>query len=221
MSFKLLVEQPNYEIETIVEEVGKNAERKVFIRGPYIVQETVNKNNRLYPKEEVEKEVDRYITEMVKPGRAAGQLNHPTDAEINLKEACHLIQELKKDGENTYVGKSMILSTPMGQLVKSLLLDGVKIGASTRALGKLEENNGHQRVKDFKLVTVDLVSDPSAPGCFVNGILEAKEYMIECDGRICEIYDHLEKKLETMPKKCVDDFLKASIVEFIKSLKGV
>ena len=94
-----------------------------------------------------------------------------------------MVTEIKKEG-NTYYGKSKVLSTPTGQIVRSLVNDGVKIGMSSRALGKLtEQTNGINRVSEFRLVAVDCVADPSCPSAFVNGILESKQYVLKDDGR--------------------------------------
>jgi hypothetical protein len=138
---------------------------------------------------------------------------------VNSERACHMITELRQDG-NTFYGKSKVLSsTPMGSLFRGLIMDGVKMGMSTRALGQLHEDAGFSRVSDFKLITVDAVADPSAPGAFVDGILESKEWVLSEHGHLEEYYLGLEKRLGRLPKKDLESFLKEQITDFIKNLK--
>jgi hypothetical protein len=146
------------QFEYIEEETSRNAPSSLFIKGPYMMAEDVNRNNRRYPLDELTKEVDRYITEMVEPGRAMGELNHPTTADVDLERACHMVTEIKQDG-NIFYGKSKILTTPCGLIVRSLINDGVKVGMSSRALGTLEEGSTSNPVRTLKLVAIDWVSD--------------------------------------------------------------
>jgi hypothetical protein len=220
MSLRLLVEQPAPEesFQYVVEERNNNQPANLFIIGPYMQCETVNKNKRIYDSFEMDREVNRYVREMIETKRAMGELNHPTKAEVDLERACHLVVEMKKEG-NTYVGKSKVLTTPMGQIVKSLINDGVKVGMSTRALGKLNEsNNGVNRVSDFRLVAVDCVADPSCPSAFVNGILESKQFVIRDDGSFEEYYDRFSDSLSSLPKKEVESYLKEQILHFIQNI---
>ncbi|MFZ4600140.1 MAG: primosomal protein, partial [Terrimicrobiaceae bacterium] len=165
MPLKLLVETPapDDQYEYVVEEKNGNQPSTMYIKGPYMQCEEVNKNKRMYDSQEMDREVHRYIDEMVRTNRSMGELNHPTAAEVNLERACHLVTELNRQG-NVYYGKSKVLTTPMGQIVRSLINDGVRVGMSSRALGRLEEmSNGVNKVKDFRLVAVDCVADPSFP----------------------------------------------------------
>ena len=155
---------------------------------------------------------------MIKTGRAMGELNHPSTADVDLGRACHLVTELYQDG-NVFYGKSKVLSTPTGLIVRSLINDGVKVGMSTRGLGQLvSENNGYNRVKDFRLVAVDCVADPSFSKAFVNGILESKQYVLNKDGSFEERYDNFENNIKTLPLKNKDEYLRKAIVEFISKL---
>ena len=219
LKLNLVVEKPdvNDEFEYIEEEVDSNSPSNLYIKGPYMMAEGVNRNNRLYPREELERETQRYIEEMVKPGRAMGELNHPTTADVDLERACHMVTELSQDG-NVFYGKSKVLTTPCGQIVRSLVNDGVKVGMSSRALGTLEEGNEHSTVKNMKLVAIDCVADPSYPKAFVNGILESKQWVLSDDNRYEEVYDNFEKSLKILPKKEVDSFLRDRILSFIKSI---
>ena len=158
--FKLLVETPapKEQFEYILEEKNSNSPSTLYIKGPYIMVDETNRNKRYYPAEEMRKEVGRYIKEMIETKRSMGELNHPTSVEVNPERACHMVVDLKNEGK-FYYGKSKVLSTPMGMIVRSLVQDGVTMGMSTRALGQLcEESNGVNRVTDVKLIAVDCVA---------------------------------------------------------------
>lgn len=218
MRLNLLVEKPiKEEFEYIYEEQNRNAPASLYIRGPYMMAEDVNKNNRRYPKDELEREVRRYNEEMIKTQRAMGELNHPTSADVDLERACHLVTEMHCEG-NIYVGKSKVLSTPCGLIVKSLINDGVKVGMSSRALGTLEEGAKCNTVRNMRLIAVDCVADPSCPKAFVNGILESKQFVLAADGKFEEAYESFKKGIDTLPKKDIDKFLTEQILKFISRL---
>ncbi len=217
LKLNLLVEKPTLEdqFEYVVEESNRNSPSTLFIKGPYMMAEGVNKNNRKYPIDELRREVQRYNQEMVIPGRAMGELNHPTSADVDLERACHMVTELYEDN-NVFYGKSKVLSTPCGLIVKSLINDGVKVGMSSRALGTLEEGSGHSVVRNLKLVAVDCVADPSYPKAFVNGILESKQWVVSENGKYEEIYDSFTRSISKQPVKGVDDFLREHIIKFLR-----
>ena len=220
MSLKLLVEvpAPREEYEYILEEQSKDGVKNLYIKGPYMMAEDVNRNKRYYPSGELKREVDRYIKDMIKENRSMGELNHPTTAEVDLERACHIVTDMWQEGK-TFYGKSKVLSTPCGQIVKSLINDGVKVGMSSRALGQLtEEKNGINRVSDMKLVAIDCVSDPSCPKAFVNGILENKNFIITSDGTYEETYDKFEKSLDTLPRKELDVYLRQRVLDFLNKI---
>jgi hypothetical protein len=220
MSFRLIVETPtnNNDFEYIVEEKNASQPRNFFIKGPYMMAEGANRNKRIYSLQEMKSEVDRYTNEMIKLGRAMGELNHPTTADVDLGRACHLVTELTQDG-NVFYGKSKVLSTPTGLIVRSLIDDGVKVGMSTRGLGQLvAESSGINRVKDFRLVAIDCVADPSFPKAFVNGILESKQYVLNVDGSFQEQYESFEKNISKLPLKNKDEFLRKAVLNFINKL---
>ena len=221
MALRLLVETPAPEeqFEYILEERNSKEPARLCIQGPYMVCNEINKNQRIYEKSDMEREVNRYIKEMVTPKRAMGELNHPTSAEVNLERACHIVTNLKMEG-NYVIGKSQVLSTPMGQIVRSLINDGVKVGMSSRALGKLnEESGGINRVTDMRLIAVDCVADPSCPKAFVNGILESKQFVLAADGNLEEVFERFENSLRNLPVKDVQIYLKEQILSFFKFLK--
>ena len=107
----------------------------------------------------------------------------------------------------------------MGLLVRSLILDGVKLGMSSRSLGKLVPLCEGHRVQNMRLVTVDCVADPSYPKAFVNGILESKQYVVNSDGTLEESYDAFESAISTLPRKDIDTYLREQVMNFLKNLK--
>jgi hypothetical protein len=220
MSLRLLVETPAPEeqFEYIEEQKNLKGQSKLIIRGPYMECEMVNKNQRIYTESDMAREVDRYNREMVETKRALGELNHPASAEVDLERACHMVTNLRKDGKTIY-GESVVLSTPTGQIVRSLINDGVKVGMSSRALGQLEEqSNGINRVNEMRLIAVDCVADPSCPRAFVNGILESKQFVVGMDGRLEEVYEQFSNSLKNLPRHDVANFLKNQILSFLSKL---
>ena len=190
----------------------------MWIVGEYMMAGDRNRNGRIYDVQEMNREVSRYNDEFITSKRGMGELNHPTSAEVDLERACHLVTELKMD-RNVAMGKSMVLSTPCGKILESLIKDGVQVGVSSRALGKLipiegleEETN---RVQDMRLVAIDCVADPSYPKAFVNGILESKQYVLGADGSYEEIYNQFEASLRNLPKADVESYLKEQVIDFI------
>ena len=219
MLLKLITQTPITEgLDYLIEEGNKDKPANIFISGVYMVANEKNKNNRIYSSEEMSQEVARYNEEFVRTNRALGELEHPQSASVNSERACHLITELRMDG-NIVKGRSKILRTPLGEIMRTLILDGVKMGMSSRALGTLEDRGGVNYVKNMKLICVDAVADPSAPGAFVNGILESKSFILKQDGRLEEVFDTLEGKLSNLPRKDVDNYLREQILNFINALK--
>lgn len=219
---RLLTEAPQYEgIQYLVEEKDKNGVQNMFMYGPYLQAEAKNKNNRIYSLDEMASEVQRYDQEMIKTKRALGELNHPASAEINPERSCHLVVGLNPQG-TTFMGKSKILGTPMGLITRSLMQDGVKLGVSSRALGKLvkEDTKSVDHVKNMRLVAIDVVHDPSVDKAFVNGILESKQYVLNADGTLEEFYDKLDGRLARLPKHDVSTYIKEQVLAFIEQIKN-
>jgi hypothetical protein len=219
-AYRLLVEEPTYEVQYLVEEKNRNSPSNLFIHGPFLMANEANKNKRIYPLEEMVKEVDRYSQEMILGKRSTGELNHPSSPEINLERICHMVTELKQNG-NIFEGKSRILSTPMGQIVRSLILDGVKLGVSSRALGRLDSDGQYNKVSDFRLVAVDVVADPSVPTAFVNGILESKQWILTENGNFEPLFERFEKNIGNLPRNNKDQYLKEQVIAFINALKSL
>jgi hypothetical protein len=169
-------------------EATESGKKNLYITGPFLVYDKPNKNNRVYNKETLAREVNRYNEEYVKTNRALGELGHPDTPSINLERVSHKIVSLEDNGE-CFVGKAMILDTPYGQIVKNFMDSGVNLGVSSRGMGSLQATKeGYSMVQDdFRLATAaDIVADPSAPGAFVNGIMENKEWLF-VEGRFVEV----------------------------------
>jgi len=219
MSLKLITDQfvPDDEFEYVHEEKNSTQPATLYIKGPYLMAEGINKNKRMYPILEMQREVARYTEEMIKNNRSMGELNHSSVPEVNPERACHMVVELNQDG-NVFYGKSKVLSTPMGLIVKSLINDGVRLGMSSRSLGGLVEEGSINRVTNLRLICVDCVADPSFPKAFINGILESKQYVLGKDGKYEEIYDVFQEALNILPKKQVEAYLKDEVIKFIRNI---
>jgi len=173
---KLIAEYTEQNIQCLVE-AKEDGSKKYTIEGVFAQAEQKNRNGRIYPKMIMEKAVNKYAKEQVATKRAVGELNHPEGPTVNLDKVSHLITDLKIE-DNNVMGKATILDTPMGQIVKGLLEGGVQLGVSTRGMGSLEKRGDAMYVKDdFMLNTIDIVQDPSAPGAFVNGIMEGVDWV--------------------------------------------
>ena len=173
-----LIKEFNEEIRYLTEESKDPKKPNVFIEGVFLQSDLKNKNGRIYPKEIMQREVNRYVEENVNTKRAYGELGHPEGPTVNLDRVSHMIVSLKEDGSN-YIGKAKVMDTPMGRIVKELISEGAQLGVSSRGLGSLKERGGINEVQDdFLLATAaDIVADPSAPDAFVQGIMEGKEWV--------------------------------------------
>jgi hypothetical protein len=212
---KLITEEID-QVEVIVEE--RNGKKNLFIEGIFLQGEIKNRNGRMYPMNTLSREVGRYNENFVCKGRALGELGHPDGPTVNLDRVSHKITSLRQEGNN-FIGKAQILSTPMGNIAKSLLGEGVKLGVSSRGVGSLNKTNeGYSVVgEDFTLATAaDIVSDPSAPDAFVDGIMEGKEWVWDGDvlreryaqktyKRINTLVD--QKRLDEQKLNLFNDFL--------------
>lgn len=221
--YKLIVEEVDVEsFEYLVEQKNNNAEPKYYVKGPFIMMNEKNQNGRIYEDIEMNPSVDTYIEKYVNTKRALNEMSHPDSAEVNLERACDMTTSLVREG-NCYIGKAVCLSTPMGKLQESLIRDGVKLGKSTRCLGQLVENKGLNYVKSPKLIATDTVWEPSGQGkensCFINGILENKEFSISYNQSNEIIYDQFENSLSNLPRRDVDSFITEQILEFINKIK--
>ena len=211
---KLICEElDNVEFVTEATKIGKN----YFIEGIFMQAETKNRNGRVYPKQILQKEVNRYAKNYIENKRAFGELGHPDGPTVNLERVSHMITELKESG-NDFIGKAKIMDTPYGKIVKNLIDEGARLGVSSRGMGSLKPTyGGTQEVqKDFYLATAaDIVADPSAPKAFVEGIMEGKEWIwdngILEERSIARYKENISKasynKLEEVKIKACTDFM--------------
>ena len=172
-----LIREEIEQVEVIVEE--RNGKKNLYIEGIFLQGDMKNRNGRMYPCSTLEKEVGRYNEAFIQKGRALGELCHPDVPTVNLDRVSHKITSLVREGNN-FIGRAKILNTPMGNIAKSLLDEGVKLGVSSRGVGSVRMNNEGVNIvgEDFMLATAaDIVADPSAPDAFVDGIMEGKEWV--------------------------------------------
>tara|TARA_E500000318_G_scaffold38867_2_gene37471 strand:+ start:3672 stop:4322 length:651 start_codon:yes stop_codon:yes gene_type:complete len=207
-----LITEMNEDIK-ITEELNEaTSEKNYYIEGIFMQAEQKNRNGRVYPKETLMKEVNRYNEEYVQKNRALGELNHPQGPTVNLDRVSHMIKELREQGNDVY-GKAKIMDTPMGDIAKNLIKEGAKLGVSSRGMGSLKQNRSgvNEVQKDFMLAAVDIVADPSAPNAFVNGIMEGAEWVWDGDvlreKQISEYAQAIEKASKReLEEKCLSVF---------------
>ena len=194
-----LIREEIEKVKVITEE--KNGKKNLYIEGVFLQSECVNRNGRMYPFSIMEREVKRYNEGYVQKGRALGELGHPDGPTVNLDRVSHKIVSLEQKGNN-WIGKALILSTPMGKIAEALLGDGVTLGVSSRGIGSLRENRegGYKEVgEDFMLATAaDIVADPSAPDAFVQGIMEGKEWVWEGGILREKLAENARKRINTL-----------------------
>lgn len=211
-----LITELNQNVEYI-EEANEDGKKSLYIVGPFMESNKTNKNGRMYPLSIVEKEVGRY-QELIREKRSLGELGHPPNPTINLNQVSHLITELKMNGEDAY-GKAKILGTPMGKIAENLIREGIKLGVSLRGIGSLKERNGVNEVQDdFLLSTVDIVSDPSAPSAFVQGVMENAEWILENGAWKSVQIEQAQKEIRKASKRQLDE---AKLQVFYKLLNSI
>ena len=172
-----LIREEIENVEVIVEQ--RDGKKNLYIEGVFLQGDIKNRNGRMYPCGTLAKEVSRYNEAFITKGRALGELGHPDGPTVNLDRVSHKITSLRQEGSD-FIGRAKILSTPMGNIAKSLLGEGVKLGVSSRGVGSVAMNNEGVNVvgEDFMLATAaDIVADPSAPDAFVDGIMEGKNWV--------------------------------------------
>ncbi|BCU96319.1 MAG: hypothetical protein CM15mV12_0730 [uncultured marine virus] len=211
-----LIREEIESVEFLVEQ--KNGKKSMYIEGVFLQGNIKNRNGRMYPMETLRREVSRYNENHIQSGRALGELGHPEGPTVNLDRVSHKIVSLKESGSN-FIGKAKIMNTPMGNIAKNLIDEGVKLGVSSRGVGSLQQTKEGFAVvgEDFMLATAaDIVADPSAPDAFVEGIMEGKEWV--WDGGILrekfatKTYKQIntlvdQKKLDEQKLNLFSDFL--------------
>ena len=186
-----------------------NDGKDLYMKGICIQGGVKNANQRVYPVSEISDAVGSLNEQISKGNSVLGEVDHPDDLKINLDRVSHMIESMWMDGPNGY-GKLKILPTPMGNLVKTMLDSGVKLGVSSRGSGNVAESSGH--VSDFEIVTVDVVAQPSAPNAYPTAIYE---------GLLNMRHGHkvLEMARESNGNARVQKYLKDEVVRLIKDLK--
>jgi len=204
-----------------------------YIEGIFMQGDIKNRNGRMYPSNVLLKEMNRYQKDFIDTKRAIGELGHPEGPTINGDRVSHLITEMKQEGSN-FIGKAKILGTPMGEIVKNFIDEGIHFGVSTRGLGSVKAKNGIMEVQDdFHLATVDIVTDPSGPQCFVNGIMENVEFYydiasnaylpMEQQEEVAEVVEEVQREVKRHYKRTIrqiDEAVAAAQFErFINSIR--
>src|SRR6056300_1881228 len=204
-----LKEHLNYNAANIVVE-GSESGKDLYMKGICIQGGVKNHNERVYPVNEIADAVSQ-LNEQISGGYSVlGEVDHPDDLKINLDRVSHMITEMWMDGPNGH-GKMKILPTPMGQLVKTMLESGMKLGVSSRGSGNISEYGGGE-VSDFEIITVDVVAQPSAPGAYPTPIYE---HLMNTKGG--NMAKGLAAEVRNDPK--AQKFLKEALTNIIKDLK--
>lgn len=190
---------------TETDEGGKN----LYMKGICIQGGVKNANSRVYPVNEIRDAVST-LNEQIQSGMSVlGEVDHPDDLKVNLDRVSHMVTEMWMDGPNGY-GKLKVLPTPMGNLVKTMLESGVKLGVSSRGSGNVKESSGD--VSEFEIVTIDVVAQPSAPDAYPTAIYE---------GILNTRHGHrlLDVAAEASENQQAQKYLKEGILRLIKDLK--
>jgi hypothetical protein len=193
----------------VLEESDMTGGKHLYLKGICIEGNKRNANERVYPLHEITKAVGT-INEQIKEGNSVlGEVDHPDDLKINLDRVCHSVEGMWMDGE-AGCGKLKILPTPMGELIKTLLQSGIRLGVSSRGSGNVDDRTGH--VSDFEIVTIDVVAQPSAPNAYPKAIYE---------GLMNMKYGHrlLEVARESGHNNKVQRYLKDEVKKLIRDLK--
>ena len=184
--------------------------KDLFLKGICIQGGVKNANQRVYPVTEIGRAVNTLNDQITGGYSVLGEVDHPEGLNINLDRVSHMIQECWMDGANGY-GKLKILPTPMGQLVSTMIQNGVKLGVSSRGSGNVMED-GSGQVSDYEIITVDVVAQPSAPGAYPTPIYE---HLLNARGG----YKALELAREVRGDNKAQKYLKESLVNIIKGLQ--
>ena len=212
-----LVESVEY-----LSEAKENGDKEHYIHGIFLQANKKNRNGRLYPLNIMEREVTRYMDDVVKHNRAYGELGHPEGPQINLDRVSHIITDLTRDGDN-FIGRAKLTDTPMGNIAKGLLKSGANLGVSSRGLGSLKPTrDGVMEVQeDFRLATAaDIVADPSAPDAFVKGVMENVDWIYDPvkDSWHEERLDNMKKAMHRLTMDQLEEQKMAIFEGYLKSL---
>jgi hypothetical protein len=195
---------------TLEEADDQNGKKNLYLKGIAIQGGIRNANQRVYPVSEIGNAV-KTLNDQIQNGYSVlGEVDHPDDLKVNLDRVSHMITDMWMDGPNGY-GKFKILPTPMGNLIKTMLESGVKLGVSSRGSGNVNEST--REVADFEIITVDIVAQPSAPGAYPTPVYE---HLMNNKGGFAAWRTAQEVKQD--PK--AQQYIKESILNVIKGLKS-
>jgi hypothetical protein len=203
----LTFDRANMIVESVKE--GNDELKTLYMKGIFIQGGVKNANERVYPVSEIENAVDTLNKQIQEGYSVLGEVDHPDDLKINLDRVSHMITNMWMDGANGF-GKLKILPTPMGQLVKTMLESGVKLGVSSRGSGNVNDMDG--KVSDFEIITVDIVAQPSAPNAYPKAIYESLMNMKHG-------HKVLDIAREARGDKKVQSYLAEEVKRLIKELK--
>ena len=183
--------------------------KSLYLKGIAIQGGIRNANQRVYPVDEIERAV-KTLNDQIQNGYSVlGEVDHPDDLKVNLDRVSHMITQMWMEGPNGY-GKMKILPTPMGNLIRTMLESGVKLGVSSRGSGNVDEMSG--RVSDFEIITVDVVAQPSAPGAYPTPVYE---HIMNTRGGNRAL--NVSREVKEDPK--AQKYIKESLLNIIKGLK--
>ena len=204
-----LREHLSFDQSGIVMESDDKDGKNLYLKGIAIQGGIRNANQRVYPVDEIERAV-RTLNQQIESGYSVlGEVDHPDDLKVNLDRVSHMITNMWMDGPNGY-GKFKILPTPMGNLIRTMLESGVKLGVSSRGSGNVDNMSG--RVSDFEIITVDIVAQPSAPGAYPTPVYE---HLMNARGGMRAFKVAQEVKEDPKAQK----YLQESLMQIIKGLK--
>ena len=203
----LTFDRANMVVESVSEQ-GSDL-KTLYMKGIFIQGGVKNANERVYPVSEIENAVETLNKQITEGYSVLGEVDHPDDLKINLDRVSHMITSMWMDGANGF-GKLKILPTPMGQLVRTMLESGVKLGVSSRGSGNVSDLDG--KVSDFEIITVDIVAQPSAPNAYPKAIYESLMNMKHG-------HKVLEIARDARGDKKVQNYLAEEVKRLIKELK--
>ena len=209
MKLAYLKEHLSFDQSGIVMESDDKEGKNLYLKGIAIQGGIRNANQRVYPVDEIERAV-KTLNEQIQSGYSVlGEVDHPDDLKVNLDRVSHMITNMWMEGPNGY-GKFKILPTPMGNLIRTMLEAGVKLGVSSRGSGNVDDMSG--KVSDFEIITVDIVAQPSAPGAYPTPVYE---HLMNARGGLNAFRVATEVKEDPKAQK----YLKESLLSIIKGLK--
>jgi hypothetical protein len=209
MKFAYLKEHLSFDQSGIIMESDDKDGKNLYLKGIAIQGGIRNANQRVYPVDEIERAV-KTLNQQIESGYSVlGEVDHPDDLKVNLDRVSHMIMNMWMDGPNGY-GKFKILPTPMGNLIRTMLESGVKLGVSSRGSGNVDDMTG--KVSDFEIITVDIVAQPSAPGAYPTPVYE---HLMNTRGGNKAFRVATEVKEDPKAQK----YLKESLLNIIKGLK--